>query len=184
MADHPTRPRSSATIPAIPKVERESSRPSIDSDRGEIFLRELANVEARTAATTQKALADLSAVYERELERRDDVIRQLQDQGRQAASADMALSRELTNLRMEMTATISSAVTLEVSKHTVSATEAKTIAQGENKTTKLWSVILSSVVAGVVAGSALAVKSCEEPKAVTVPIPTVPQAGPGFAGRP
>lgn len=176
--------RESRTIPATPRVERESDRPSIDSDRGELFLRELRGVEQRTAATTQKALADLSAVYERELARRDELIRELQAQGLQASQADLELGRELTRQRTELTAMISSAVTQEVSRHFVSPVEAKTIAQGESKHSKAWSGIIASIVAVVITGATAGIqKSCSEPS-VSIPETRPRPAGTGFAGQP
>lgn len=171
-------------MPAVrPRSDRVSDPPS--SDDRERFYRELQAVEDRGRATTQKALADLSAVYERELAKRDEFIRELQDQGRQASQADLELSRELTKVRMEQTALITAAVTQEVSRHFVSPVEAKTIAQGESKHSKAWSGIIASLVAILVTGATAGIqKSCSEPNTTSAPIPTVRPAGTGLGGRP
>ena len=183
----PKLPEPPRTIPAVPRVQKESDRPSVDSDRGELFLRELHGVEQRTAIATQKALADLSAVYERELARRDELIRALQESAMEASKADLEFSRELARQRTEFTALVASAATMTVtsniSEKYPDRRETKEIAQGTSRMSKVWATIIAGVVSGIVAGGAMAAKSCSEPSA-SVPSTAPRPAGTGFAGTP
>lgn len=104
--------------------------------------------------------------YEAELAARDAQIRELQEQSREAASADSTFARDLARLNVDLSALIAALGFIkrdEAEIRFTSVRETKTIAQDEQRTTKAWSGVIAAVVAGILTGvSAFAQSHCSD----------------------
>lgn len=162
------------------------SYPPPTPDREKV-LRELAAAEARGKAALDRAIADLSGVYEKQLGERDARIRDLQNQLLQATAADGSINASLVQLRAEM-----AAIALRVNKEQAPAQleAATTAAKSETNTTTLKSVLAAIASSGILTTLIVALaQSCgdapkKEPPKLELK-QTAPQPNPAnLGGRP
>lgn len=184
-------PRRIPSAPGIPSMklppsvvtEEEAAKEKRPiSDKSELVLRELKDIESRAKEHAHAAIVELTALYERQLAERDRVIETLRQGDNTLNEAVAQLREENLRIREESAALITSAVTLEVSKHFVTEDQADTKIKGAGRLTQVKS-LLAAILAALVSSGALVqiTQSCSHGKQ---PAAETPPRGPGYGGRP
>lgn len=178
------------TVPPPPRrpARKDSPAPDLTSDPSrELVLLKLREVEERAKDTTQRAIAEVVEVFERQIEERDDRIEELEATIRALQRADTAALRSQAELQAAMTASIASAVTTEVTKQLDQRVQAQATITSNEATDRRgarWTVIAGAVGTAVAAAVSYGYRDCSTEKS---PVPTTitqPVKGPGYGGRP